>query len=205
MTTSPRRRRARPSRLLGAGLLLLLILEILAISLVSSWIGGWPTFLLLMLTSALGVWVISRQGARAWRALNQALLEGRMPARELADGIVVLVGGLLLLLPGFITDLAGLLLVLPFTRPVARSLLAGAISSHLIYRADHIAGVSVTEGPQGPGGPPLTPEGPQRSQASGEIIEGQVVEGHIVEGPDTGPDEGPEGDAPPDDRPGRGA
>lgn len=176
MTVPSRPRRLRPTRLAGAGVVLLVLLEIVVIGLVSSWIGGWWTFALLVGTSLLGAWLIAREGGRAWRALGQALAEGRMPARELADGIIVLVGGLLLLLPGFITDLAGLLLVLPFTRPVARTLLAGAISSHVVARVDFYAEeLSVTGGPEAP------PEGPRRSAASTEVVEGEVIEGHVVD------------------------
>ena len=90
---------------MAAALLLLVpVIEIMVIIAVGQAIGGWPTFLLLIATSALGAWLIKREGGRAWRALGQALREGRMPARELADGVVVLVGGTLLLVPGFVTD-----------------------------------------------------------------------------------------------------
>ena len=82
------------------------IIEIMVIIAVGQAIGGWPTFLLLVATSLLGAWLITREGGRAWRALDQALRSGRMPARELADGVVVLVGGTLLLVPGFVTDVA---------------------------------------------------------------------------------------------------
>ena len=167
----PRRRRLRPTRLAAAGVALLLILEILAIAAMSSWIGGWWTFALLVATSFLGFWFITREGARTWRALGSALAEGRMPARELADGIIVLIGGLLLMLPGFITDAAGLLLVLPFTRPVARMLLAGVISSHVVARVD-----TYVEETEVISGPATAPEGPRRSSASEEIVEGEVID-----------------------------
>ena len=82
-----------------------------------------PTVLLLLVESALGAWLVKREGRRAWTALRFALRTGRLPARELADAALVLVGGTLLLTPGFVTDVAGFFLILPVTRPLARRLL----------------------------------------------------------------------------------
>ena len=73
----------------------------------------------------LGAWLIKREGGRAWQALRTALNTERMPARELADGALILIGGTLMLTPGFVTDAFGILLILPFTRPVSRRLLTG--------------------------------------------------------------------------------
>ena len=64
------------------------------------------------------------EGRRAWSALNDAFNSGRMPTGELADAALVLVGGVLLMLPGFATDLIGFLFLLPITRPYARRVLA---------------------------------------------------------------------------------
>ena len=57
---------------------------------------------------------------------------GQMPARELADGALILIGGTLMLSPGFVTDAFGILLILPFTRPVARRLFTGMISRRIL-------------------------------------------------------------------------
>ena len=73
-----------------------------------------------------------------------------MPAREIADGVVVLVGGSLLVLPGFVTDVLGLVLVLPFTRPVARSMLAAVISRRLLAQTERFAGPTVSGQPATP-------------------------------------------------------
>lgn len=96
------------------------IVEIAVIIEVGSLIGVLPTIVLLLAESLLGAWILKREGARAWRSLRAAAAAGRMPDRELLDGALVLVGGTLLLTPGFVTDLAGFVLVLPFTRPWAR-------------------------------------------------------------------------------------
>lgn len=88
---------------------------------------GW-TILVLVLDSLLGAWLLKRQGAAAWRALREAVAAYRMPARELADGVIVLVGGTLLLTPGFFTDAVGFALLLPVTRPLARKALTTYIA-----------------------------------------------------------------------------
>ncbi|HSF26099.1 MAG TPA: FxsA family protein [Actinomycetes bacterium] len=97
------------------------IVEIAVIIEVGSWIGVVPTVVLLLVESLLGAWIVKHEGLRTWRALRAAVTEGRLPDRELADGALVLVGGALLLAPGFVTDLAGFFLVLPLTRPLARA------------------------------------------------------------------------------------
>ena len=95
-------------------------------------IGGWPTVGLLLFESALGAWLVRREGSRAWNALATALRSGRMPSRELTDAALVLVGGTLLLTPGFVTDIAGFFFVLPFTRALTRPILAAIIQRRLL-------------------------------------------------------------------------
>lgn len=127
---------------LVAVLLLLLtpLAEIFVIIQVGQVIGAWPTVILLLLESALGAWLVRREGGRAWQALRIALQTGRMPGRELADAALVLIGGVLLLAPGFITDLLGFLIILPGTRAVARRLLQATIEKQLMQRAGIISG-----------------------------------------------------------------
>lgn len=132
MSTPSRHRRIRPTRVAAALLLIVPIVEVMALIGVGKVIGGWPTFFLLVAMSAFGAWLIGHEGGRAWRALTDALRSGRMPARELADGMLVLVGGTLLLTPGFLTDLVGFILILPMTRPVARRALEVIVSRRLL-------------------------------------------------------------------------
>jgi UPF0716 protein FxsA len=68
------------------------LVEIYVLIQVGQVIGAWWTILLLILDSLLGSWLIKREGGRAWQALRTALETGRMPARELADGALILVG-----------------------------------------------------------------------------------------------------------------
>lgn len=111
------------------------ILEIWVILQVGHRIGALPTVLLLIAESALGAWVVRREGSRAWHALTGALASGSLPGRELADAALVLVGGVLLLTPGFVTDIFGFFFVLPFTRPLARRLMASVVSQRLVHHA----------------------------------------------------------------------
>ncbi len=86
-------------------------------------VGVWWTILLLLAVSVAGGWLVRHEGARAWTAFQDAIVTGRLPAREAADGALVLLGGALLLTPGFVTDVFGLLLVLRPTRAAVRRLL----------------------------------------------------------------------------------
>jgi UPF0716 protein FxsA len=108
------------------------LVEIYVLIQVGQVIGAWWTILLLILDSLLGTWLIKREGGRAWQALRTALETGRMPARELADGALILVGGTLMLSPGFVTDALGIVLILPFTRPAARRLLTRVVARRLL-------------------------------------------------------------------------
>lgn len=110
------------------------LVEIYVLIQVGQVIGAWWTILLLVLDSLLGSWLIKREGGRAWQALRTALQTGRMPARELADGALILVGGTLMLSPGFVTDALGIVLILPFTRPAARRLLTRVVAQRLLSR-----------------------------------------------------------------------
>jgi UPF0716 protein FxsA len=140
------------------------LLEIYVLIQVGQVIGPWWTILLLVLDSILGTWLIKREGSRAWRALRQALETGRMPGKELADGALILIGGTLMLSPGFVTDAFGVLLILPLTRPAARRLLSAVIGKRLL------AGTFVANARHpGPGTPTSSPGG-------GPVVRGEVVD-----------------------------
>ena len=94
--------------------------ELAVIIAVGKTIGVLTTLLLLLAFSLFGAWLARREGLAAWRRLQLALVDGRMPAREVADGAIILLAGALLLTPGFLTDLVGLVLLVPATRALAR-------------------------------------------------------------------------------------
>ena len=107
------------------------ILEIYLLIQLGQAVGPWWTILILIADAVLGSYLVKREGSRAWRALRDALESRRMPARELADGALILVGGTLLMTPGFVSDAAGLFCILPVTRPVARRALTRVITRRL--------------------------------------------------------------------------
>ena len=86
-------------------------------------IGVWWTVLLLIADAMLGSWLLRAQGRAAWRRFNDTLAGGGLPHREVIDGVLIIFGGALLLTPGFITDIFGLLFLIPPTRAVMRRLL----------------------------------------------------------------------------------
>lgn len=102
--------------LLFIAFLVVPLVELWAIIQVGSVIGAGWTVALLLVDSAVGAVIVRREGRRAWAAFRQALGEGRWPGDEVAQGGLVLVGGALLLTPGFVTDFLGLSFVLPPTR-----------------------------------------------------------------------------------------
>ena len=158
--STPFARRGRPRwlRWVFLALLVVPVVEIAVIIAVGRVIGGWPTVLLLLVESALGAWIVRREGGRAWTALRDALRSGRMPSRELADAALVLIGGTLLLTPGFVTDLVGFFFILPITRPIARVWLEAAVARRLL---------GATGGWPGAGGGPQDPP---------DVVRGEVVD-----------------------------
>jgi UPF0716 protein FxsA len=99
------------------------IAELYVIIQVGQLIGVVPTLILLLADAVLGSVLLKHEGRGAWRRFNEALAARRFPGREVADGLLIVVGGTLLLTPGFLTDIVGLFLLLPPTRAVARRLL----------------------------------------------------------------------------------
>jgi UPF0716 protein FxsA len=96
------------------------LVELYVIIQVGQAIGTLPTIGLLLLDSLLGSWLLRAQGRAVWRRFRAALTSGRPPARETIDGALVIVGGTLMLAPGFVTDAFGVLLLLPPTRAIVR-------------------------------------------------------------------------------------
>lgn len=154
-------------------LLLTFVVEVAVLILVGRLIGvGW-TILLLLATSVLGAWLVQREGRRTWRAVGEAVRSGEMPSRQMADAVLVWVGGALLILPGFVTDVIGLLAVLPFTRPIARIGLDAIIARRII---------AVVPGAGAPTAQPGQARVHRTTERSDEDVSGQVVEGEVVEG-----------------------
>jgi len=99
------------------------IAELYVIIQVGQAIGIWPTLALLLADALLGSFLLKHQGRGAWLRFNEALAQRRFPGKEVVDGLLIVVGGTLLLAPGFITDIFGLILLIPPTRAIVRGLL----------------------------------------------------------------------------------
>jgi UPF0716 protein FxsA len=108
------------------------IAELAILIQVGQLIGVWWTIALLIADAVLGSMLARSQGRAAWRRFNEALQSGRPPARETLDGALVLFGGALLLTPGFLSDLLGVLLLLPPTRAVVRQVLVRRFAARMV-------------------------------------------------------------------------
>jgi UPF0716 protein FxsA len=107
------------------------IAELAVVIQVGQAIGVWWTVAILVADSILGSVLMRAQGRTAWRRFNEAIAAGKVPAREVLDGALVIFGGLLLLTPGFITDFLGLLLLIPPTRALVRAGLARRLTHRM--------------------------------------------------------------------------
>ena len=152
-----------------AGAVALLIIELVVVVLVASWIGiGW-TLLILLASGLLGALLVRREGGRAWRSFRASVTEGRPPGRSALDGVLILLGGLLVLFPGFVTDVLALLCLLPPTR---RLLGRGLTAWALTRGRTTVVRVRSTRAPGGATAAPPEPPG------TGRVIEGErVIEG----------------------------
>lgn len=146
------------------------IIELYVIIKVGQSIGVLWTVALLFADSILGGILMRSQGRVTWRRFTEAMGAGRMPAREVLDGALVIFGGAFLLTPGFISDIFGVLLLLPPTRAVIRNLvlrrftarLTGAVRAQQFARARWGGGADGGRGSSGPGGPAYDVDGTAR-------------------------------------------
>jgi UPF0716 protein FxsA len=119
--------------------LLLLILwpiaELFVVIKVAEAIGVALTILLLFAGWPIGSWALRSQGRVAWRQLTDAVAAGRTPGREVVNGALVLVGGILLIIPGFITDVLGIALLLPPSRALLRGAMVRSIHNRFVTTA----------------------------------------------------------------------
>ena len=120
--------------LLAVVFLVVPVVELAVIIQVGHAIGGLETLVLLIAVSLLGGWLVKREGTGVLRRISTAVNNGRVPGRELADGALILLAGALLLTPGFVSDIFGILLLLPPVRAVLRPLLVGALAKRAIGR-----------------------------------------------------------------------
>jgi UPF0716 protein FxsA len=152
------------------------IAEIWVIVQVGQAVGAPATLLLLLASALLGGWLLRREGAKTWRAFTTALTERRPPAVEAVDGILVLIGGLLMMLPGFVSDVVGLLLVLPPTRRLVRQVVLLRLATRLPAGVLGPLRVRSRRTPGAPAGERHTAAPPPPRNGTPQVLEGQIVE-----------------------------
>ncbi len=108
------------------------ILELWVIIEVGGLIGVVPTLALLLADALLGSLLLRHQGRSAWQRFNKAIAERRFPGKEVADGLLIAIGGTLLLAPGFLTDIVGIVFLIPPTRAIVRRLLKGLVGKRFL-------------------------------------------------------------------------
>jgi UPF0716 protein FxsA len=129
-----------PVLALVAVFILVPIAELYVILKVGDAIGAVWTVALLAADSVLGSVLLRSQGRAVWRRFNANLAGGRMPHREVVDGVLVIFGGALLITPGFLSDIVGLVLLVPPTRAVVRRVVFRRLGNRLVVGATRRAG-----------------------------------------------------------------
>jgi UPF0716 protein FxsA len=151
-------------RLLG----LYAVVELVALVAMVNWLGFAWTLLFLVLSAVVGMWLVRHEGARAALAVADAVRAGRLAHSEVTDGALIGLAGLLILIPGVVSDVLGLLLALPPTRALVRHRLV----TNAERRAPGLRTVRIRTG--------------------GPVVDGEVVDGEVVDDqPRRGPDEPP--------------
>jgi UPF0716 protein FxsA len=146
------------------------IAELYVIIKVGEAIGLIPTLILLVADAVLGSMLWRQQGRAAWIRFNRALAENRLPHKEVFDGVLIIMGGALLITPGFLTDIIGLILLIPPTRAIVRAFFSRRVRRRLAMGG---GATMWTFGgrarrpprePPGPGAPAPSGEGPARPE-----------------------------------------
>jgi UPF0716 protein FxsA len=144
------------------------IIELYLFIQVSNAIGFLNALGLVVLISLIGLWLVKRAGTRMWARFNEQVVAQREPSKDVADGVCLLGAGLLLVLPGFLTDALGLLLLLPPIRALAARALVRRYSGRSRVRV-----IKATYGPPGSG----------TTVVGGTVVGGTVIDTDGVERP----------------------
>jgi UPF0716 protein FxsA len=165
--------------LLPLGLSLLTIAEVVVFLSVAHLIGGAWAVLLVLASSVVGLALLRREGVRGWRRFRAAAVEGRPPGEQVSNSLVGLAGALLLALPGFLTAVVGVLLLVPPGRHMARRAIEGFTQKRM--------GAAVAGDLFGPrrvrvrrGAPVVVVPQEPPVHAPAAAIEGDVVEGEVL-------------------------
>jgi len=154
------------------------IIEIGVLIRVGGWLGLLPTLAIVILTAVLGTWMLRQQGAATMMQAQQRLNAGQLPAQQIFEGLLLLVGGVLLLTPGFVTDAIGFTCLIPWSRQWIAGLIAERTKNGTVFMS--------TTGSVGPGQSPGFGADPRSNSAAGaggtprshsdDVIEGDYRE-----------------------------
>jgi UPF0716 protein FxsA len=126
------------------------IAELYTIIRVGASIGFFNTLAVIIAVGFIGSWLVKREGMRTWVRFNQTLASGQIPAKEMVDGVLILGAGALLLTPGFLSDVFGILMLFPPTRAVLRGYVMKRVKAgNFVVRTNFMGGTSAP-GRQGP-------------------------------------------------------
>jgi UPF0716 family protein affecting phage T7 exclusion len=129
------------------------LIELAVFVQVAQWIGFLDAFGLLILISIIGVFVVRHQGIGVYRRVREEIRAGIVPTVQLVDGLLILIAGILLILPGFITSVVGLLLLLPPVRNIAHRILRRRFSVRVANRVVKVVNTRGSSSPTGSTGP----------------------------------------------------
>jgi UPF0716 protein FxsA len=156
------------------------IAEIMVLINVSNGIGTLNTFLIVIITAFFGAYFVRQQGFALVQQLQTKISSGQAPSSEMAEGILLLIAGVLLITPGFITDGLGFLFTLPFSRaPIARFIMSKITSKIVSGRGG--AGFHFHQEGQGRQQNQDGFESSFNRQSGGRNDDGEIIEGEIVE------------------------
>ena len=155
-------------------LLLFPVLELFVLVKVGMSIGFLPTFLLVVDGSMLGVFVVRVAGVATALSARQSLARGELPAQQMLDGLMMTIGGGLLVLPGFISDVLGLLFLMPFSR----RLIVGKVRNRAEAQAARQRAFAENMHAANSAGP-MHPGAARPEARRPEVIEGEVIEGEF--------------------------
>lgn len=155
------------------------VVEVAVLVAVGDAIGVLPTIGLLLLASLVGAWLLRREGSRTLRAFTEAARTRRPPHGELIDGVLIAAGGVLIVLPGFVSDVLALLVLLPPTRALLRRriLRSARRNAPPRFAPGGVVQGGVVNGDVGRG------DVGKGDAVDGHVVDGDVVDGEVVDPP----------------------
>jgi UPF0716 protein FxsA len=162
--------------------ILMPIIEIAVLIQVGGAIGLWATLAIVILTAVLGTAMLRQQGLATMNQVRQRLGAGEMPAQQIIEGLLLLVGGVLLLTPGFVTDAFGFTCLFPLTRQWLARQIAARSMGHMNVVVGGMGPGSSANGPAAghPFGDPAAPGG--RPHSGSAVQQPTRTEGDVIEG-----------------------